>query len=247
MIRRIVSLLLMGATASLAYAVAPSPVRVLILSGQNNHRWQETTPKLQAILTTTGRFAVDITEHPEQCTAELLAKYDVLLSNWNTYGKNAAATNWPEATKQAFLQFIRSGKGFVVVHAGSSSFYDWPNYQQVAGASWKLGQTNHGKPHTFTVQVTNNAHPVTQGLEPFTTTDELWRQPGVHPEAQVLAVAEEQPVALVTRYGQGRGFTLLLGHSSGFMATPGFQKLLLRGTEWAATGKVTLSATVKTP
>jgi hypothetical protein len=154
----------------------------------------------------------------------LLAKYDVLLSNWNTYGKNAAATNWSEAMKQALLQFIRSGKGFVVVHAGSSSFYDWPDYQQIVGASWKLGQTHHGKPHSFTVKVTDNAHPVTQGVEPFTTTDELWRRPGVHPEAQVLAVAEEQPVALVTRYGQGRGFTILLGHSAASWLPPVFRR-----------------------
>jgi len=217
--------------------MAADGIRVLIFSGQNNHKWQETTPKLKAILETSRRFAVDVTEHPEQCDAATFAKYDVILSNWNTWTKTAAATNWPDATRAAFLDFVRAGKGFVVVHAGSSSFTDWPEYQQIAGATWKLGQTHHGKPHEFTVKPVA-AHPITDGLQPFTTTDELWQKPGVEPTATVLATGEDEPVALTTSFGKGHGFTLLLGHDADKMDTPGFQSLLVRGVEWAATGKV---------
>ena len=127
--------------------VHAQPIHVLIFSGQNNHDWKKTTPALQQILTRTGRFAVDVTERPDQCDATTLAKYDVVLSNWNTWGKGAVTNRIV-----ALLDFVRGGKGFVVVHAGSSSFYDWPEYQQLAGASWKLGVTNHGKPHQFTVK-----------------------------------------------------------------------------------------------
>ena len=221
---------------------AAEPVRVLILSGQNNHNWRETTPKLQAILTASGRFTVDVTEHPEQCDAAMFARYDALLSNWNSWGK-VAVTNWPAATREAYLGFIRGGKGLIVIHAGGSSFYDWPEYQQSAGASWKLGETGHGKPHEFAVTPVAD-HPVTRGMAPFKTTDELWMKPGVQPGAHVLATAEDQPSALATEFGKGRTFTLLLGHSAAFMATPGFQTLLVRGAEWAATGSVTLPATV---
>ena len=221
---------------------AAEPVRMLILTGQNNHNWKETTPKLKEILTASGRFTVDVTEHPEQCDAATFARYDALLSNWNSWGK-AGVTNWPAATREAYLDFIRGGKGLIVIHAGGSSFYDWPEYQQAAGASWNLGQTGHGKPHEFTVKVAAE-HPVTRGLEPFKTTDELWMRPGVQPAAKVLATGEDQPLAMATEFGKGRTFTLLLGHSAAFMATPGFQTLLLRGAEWAATGNVTLPATV---
>ncbi|MBM3860774.1 MAG: hypothetical protein FJ395_14135 [Verrucomicrobia bacterium] len=214
----------------------PLPIRVLILSGRNNHKWQETTPKLKAILETSGRFVVDVTEHPEQCDAATFAKYDVILSNWNTWTKNATATNWPAATRAAFLDFVRSGKGVVTVHAGSSSFFDWPEYHQIAGATWKLGQTKHGKQHQFTVKFIA-AHPITDCLQPFTTTDELWRKPGVAPGATVIATGDDEPVALVTSFGKGRGFALLLGHDVAAMSNPGFAALLLRGTEWAATGK----------
>ncbi|MCX6910687.1 MAG: PmoA family protein [Verrucomicrobia bacterium] len=220
---------------------AVEPVRVLILTGQNNHNWKETTPKLKEILAASGRFAVDVTEHPEQCDAAAFAKYDVLLSNWNAWGK-VAVTNWPAATRTAYLDFIRSGKGLVVVHAGNSTFYDWPEYQQAGGASWKLGETGHGKPREFTVKFADTSHPVTRGLEPFKTTDELWMKPGIHPAAKVLATGDDQPLAVTTAFGKGRGFALLLGHNAAFMATPGFQALLCRGAEWAATGEVTLAA-----
>ena len=136
---------------------------------------------------------------------------------------------------------MRGGKGFVVVHAGGSSFYDWPEYQQLVGASWKMGQTSHGSPHEFTVKPLGD-HPITRGMKPFKTTDELWVQPGVGSLSRALAIGDDQPIAFTLEFGSGRGFTLLLGHSAAFMDTPGFQSLLLRGTEWAATGKVTLPA-----
>ena len=219
---------------------ATEGLRVLILSGQNNHNWKETTPALRQILAGSGKFDVEATEHPEQCTAETFKKFDVVLSNWNTFG-TSGVKDWPAATKRAYLDFVRSGKGSVVVHAGSSSFYDWPEYQQIAGASWKLGQTAHHAPHMCTVKPTAVEHPITRGMQPFTTTDELWLKPGMHPDAVVLATADGQPSALVTSFGKGRGFTLLLGHDARFMENPGFRNLLVRGTQWAATGTVTES------
>jgi len=217
------------------FAVADG-LRALVFTGQNNHNWRETTPKLKSILEAGGRFVVEVTEHPEQIDAATLGKYDVIVSDWNTWGK-PAGTNWPDAARSAFLDFVRSGRGFVVVHAGGSSFGDWPEYQQIAGAWWELGETNHGAPHRFTVTPVAD-HPITCGVSPFSTTDELWQKPGIHPAARVLATGDDQPLALVTQFGQGRGFALLLGHSAAFMDNPGFQTLLCRGAEWAATGQV---------
>jgi len=226
---------------------AEPPIHVLIFSGQNNHNWRATTPKLKAILEGSGRFTVDVTEHPEECSALMLQKYDVLLSNWNTFGK-PAVTNWPTAMRSAFLDFVRSGKGFVSVHAGSSSFYDWPEYQQLAGGSWKLGQTGHGPPHEFTVKLEDADHPITRGLTNFVTTDELWHRTALQTNIEILATAysapewkgtgKDEPLAFTTKFGEGRSFNLLLGHDTKGMDSAGFQKLLCRGTEWAATGKV---------
>lgn len=232
--------------SGLAPAAEPV-VRVLIFSGQNNHDWRATTPKLKAILESSERFAVDVTEHPEQCDASTFAKYDVLLSNWNTYGQ-PIVTNWPPKMRKALLNFVRGGKGFVSIHAGSSAFYDWSEYQQIVGGTWKSGQTGHGPVHEFTVKIVNEKHPITVGMTNFVTTDELWHRTALQTNIQILATAysapewegtgKEEPVAFVTQFGKGRGFNLLLGHNKTAMDAAGFQKLLQRGTEWAGTGIV---------
>ena len=236
---------------SLVMGVSAAPLRVLILTGRNNHDWAATTPVLKSILTASGAFTVEVTEHPEQCDAATFARYDALLSNWNNFGQ-PADTNWPEPTRRAFLEFVRQGKGLVVVHAGSSSYYDWPEYQQLVGGSWKLGQTGHGPGHRFAVRPVTADHPVTRGLGEFTTTDELWHRTGVQPGITILATAfsakdqggsgNDEPVVFTTRFGEGRCFNLVLGHDAQAMQAPGFQTLLLRGTEWAASGQVTLAA-----
>jgi len=229
---------------------AEPTIHVLIFSGQNNHDWRATTPKLKSILEGSGQFAVDVTEHPESCYAATLQKYDVLLSNWNTFGK-PAVTNWPLAMRAAFLDLVRSGKGFVSIHAGSSSFYDWPEYQQLAGGAWKIGQTGHGPPHEFAVKIINANHPITSGLTNFVTTDELWHRAALQTNIEILATAfsapewkgsgKDEPVAFTTKFGEGRCCNLLLGHDLKAMDSAGFQQLLCRGVEWAATRKVLAS------
>ena len=115
--------ILLVMTASLE--VSAQPLSALVLSGQNNHDWTQTTPVIQQILDQTGRFQVDVTKRPDQLTDEMLSNYDVLISNWNTFGKGARVKQLPDATQQAYLRFVDQGKGHVVVHAGSSSFPDW--------------------------------------------------------------------------------------------------------------------------
>lgn len=211
-------------------------IRVLILSGQNNHDWRTTTPKLRSILEADGRFRVEVAERPDRCTVETFGRFDVVLGNWNAWG-DAAIKSWPAATREAFLDFLRRGGGYVTIHAGSSSFYDWPEYQQIGGMFWTLDVTSHGAPHEFPVEFPID-HPITHGLATFRTKDELWLRPGVHPAARVIATGEGQPLAVTTELGRGRGFALLLGHSAEFMNSSGFGALLRRGAEWAATGKV---------
>ena len=40
--------------------LAAAPIKVLIVDGQNNHAWKETTPVLKKILEQDGKFQVDV-------------------------------------------------------------------------------------------------------------------------------------------------------------------------------------------
>lgn len=239
---------LLGIVIVPAYA---APIRVLILSGQNNHAWQETTPKLRAILEENGRFQVEISEHPEEMTRESLAAYDGIVSNWNNWGVTGAAP-WPDAAREALIRFVADGKGYVSVHAGSSSFYDWEDYRKLSITAWDLEHTSHGKQHLFKVSPTSIEHPITRGVEPFMTFDELWNQAPVPPDAQVLATAystsefkgadREEPILFSRVFEKGRSVNFLLGHHGRAMSNPAFAELFERAVEWAATGAVTTRA-----
>lgn len=224
-----------------------APLRVLLLTGSNNHDWRSTTPVLKEILEAQGRFRVDVETNVPALTAQSFSGYDAVLSHFNTFGGNLTGEVWGAETRAAFAGFIRQGGGLVVVHAGSSVFYDWPEFQQLAGATWASGKTGHGRMHTNEVHLVGD-HPVTAGLTHFSTCDEFWQNSRIDPAAQTLAEVtpnpefkgsgKPEPVVLATHLGRGRGFTLLLGHDAQAMRNPGFARLLRRGAEWAATGKI---------
>ena len=227
---------------------AENPVKVLIITGANNHDWKLTTEALKKIYEDSGRFTVAVTEKPSELTAVELAKYDVLVNNWTMVGKTGHV--WSVEVEKAVEDFVAGGKGFVTFHAGSSCFADWPGFHKIAGGTWGKG-TGHGKYHSFMVKMSEVDHPVTKGIADFEISDELWHKVVVlepTPGRKVLCrsmsdketggTGSMEDVVICTEFGQGRGFYNTLGHDVKAMDNQGWRQLMLRGTEWAATGSV---------
>jgi len=221
----------------------PEQLSVLIITGSNNHEWQSTTKVLRQACEQSGRFVVDVTLTPETLTVDSISKYDVLVSNWNAFGKGNL--RWGETAEKAVEDFVRKGKGLAAFHAGSASLHDWAAFQEILGGTWAKG-TSHGARSSFTVTFPTE-HPVTAGIKDFETNDELWYNlANLHPSdsRKVLATAyceitkKQEPVALCTEYGKGRGFMLVLGHDAKALQNEGTSELLLNGIEWAASGAV---------
>ncbi|MEK6257025.1 MAG: ThuA domain-containing protein [Planctomycetota bacterium] len=118
----------------------------------------------------------------------------------------------------------------------------------------------HGSQHEFTVIVREREHPVMQGLpvEWLHTKDELYHgQRGPAASMNVLATAfaakqtggtdAHEPMVWWIPYGKGKVFTTVMGHAEYSMQCVGFQSIVNRGTEWAATGKVTIPVPPKFP
>ncbi len=222
-------------------------LNVLLFSGSNNHDWRQTTPALASILRESGAFTVDVIEDPSVCTATMLGRYDVIVSNWTNFPSTDRP--WGRTAEQAVLEFVRSGKGFVVFHGATACFPAWKEFQDLIGATW--GQnTGHGRYHRFAVSVADANHPVTAGLPGFSIADELWHRMDARPSAHVLCRAysavesggsgREEPVAFTVEFGRGRCFNLVLGHDVAAMEHPAWRLLMLRGTQWAATGRATM-------
>jgi uncharacterized protein len=236
---------------------AGKPIKVLIITGDHGHAWKETTPYLKEILTKAG-MGVDVTETPaKDLTTDNLAKYDVFLLNYKDTRNGSPATKWSDDNKRAFQQAVRSGKGLVVYHHASSAFVGSSEldkeFERVIAGGWRK-QGNHGKRHEFTVTIRNETHPITKGLpEKFHhSNDELYQNSVMLPDSVVLAASFSdkqidpknsgrlEPVVWVAQYGNGRVCENVLGHDVAAMKnSPGFQILLIRGVEWAATGNTT--------
>jgi type 1 glutamine amidotransferase len=58
---------------------------------------------------------------------------------------------------------------------------------------------------------------------------------------------EDEPLLMAISYGKGRVFHTALGHGLEAIKCVGFATTLQRGTEWAATGKVTQPVPVNFP
>ncbi|MFK7934162.1 MAG: ThuA domain-containing protein [Saprospiraceae bacterium] len=110
----------------------------------------------------------------------------------------------------------------------------------------------HGERHQFQVRLRDSNHPITAGMPQtwWTGVDECYAKlRGPAQDMTVLATAKDlskkaptdrhEPILMVIDYGKGRVFHTTLGHDTDAFENVGFITSLLRGVEWAATGKVT--------
>jgi len=112
---------------------------------------------------------------------------------------------------------------------------------------------HHGSQHEYQVMVRDTDHPITRGLPKLWmhAKDELYdslRGPaeGMHvlataySDPQFEGTGKHEPMLMTLEFGKGRVFHTAMGHADYSMKCVGFVTTLLRGTEWAATGKVTI-------
>jgi type 1 glutamine amidotransferase len=237
-----------------APAFAADGTKVLIITGDHGHKWQETTPFLKELLTKAG-MSVDVIDKPgDELTAANLAKYDVLLLNYKDTRNGQQGTRWTEEGKRAFADAVRGGKGLVVYHHASSAFVSgepWDQeFEKVIAGGWRK-QGYHGRRHEFRLTVRKGDHPITKGLPADIphANDELYQNSVLTPGSEVLVTAfsdkkldpkntdKHEPIVWVAMYGRGRVVENVLGHDVPAMKnSPAFATLLIRCVEFAATG-----------
>lgn len=160
-------------------------------------------------------------------------------TEWKEYNKIIALGGWGGRTEK------------------DGPYVYWENNQLKRDMSPGNGGS-HGKQHEFVLHLRNHDHPIVKGLPDQWKhgRDELYdrmRGPGniksllytAYAPKEMNGSGREEPLIFTVDYEKGRIFHIMLGHvgptleDNPSMQCTGFQVLFLRGSEWAATGKVT--------
>jgi len=181
--------------------VSNAPNKALIITGQNNHTWEGSTPVLKTILENSGLFSVDIAQSPA-AKADMTG-YKPVFSKYNLIVLDYNGDAWPAETQKAFEEYVSGGGGVVVYHAADNAFRDWKEYNKITGLGgwgnrdetdgpfihWKdeafvrdattpgVGGY-HGQQTAFQVTARDTVHPIMKGLPPvwMHAQDELYSQ-----------------------------------------------------------------------
>jgi len=204
----------------------------------------QVVPLSAKILTDIGRksgFEVTATDDVSVITREGLKQYDAIA--FYTTGELPISDD----QKQAFLDFVKSGKGFVGFHSATDTFYKWSEYGELIGGYFD----GHPWHQEVTVKVEDSRNPATQHLgSSFVINDEIYQFRNFSRDrVHVLLTLDTASVdmkkngvhrtdgdfalAWCKDYGKGRVFYTALGHEPAVWQDERFQKLVVGALQWA--------------
>ena len=198
-------------------------------------------------------------------TPDYLAQFDAYFFYTTGLLTEVGTDNNPPMTpagKEAFLNAIKHGKGFIGTHAASDTFHtgetgaNWKNkgpnryrnddeadsYIQMLGAEFII----HGKQQSATMRVADPKFPGFQDIgASFALNDEWYSLKNFAKNLHVILAQETAtmegepyqrppyPATWARMHGQGRVFYTSMGHREDVWTNPLYQEMLFGGIAWA--------------
>jgi hypothetical protein len=173
--------------ASLAPALGADKIKVMIIGGQNNHDWAQSTPFLAKLLDK-GNFEATVYNTPPKGANK--EQWDAWQPKFRQFGCVVLDYNgemWPEAVKKDFVDYIRDGGGVLLIHAANNSFSGWKEFEQMVGLLWRAPafgyslyiddqgklvreepgkgrKMGHGSMYDWVMTTRDSQHPITQDM-----------------------------------------------------------------------------------
>lgn len=210
--------------------------RVLVFSKTAGYHHASIPAGIAAIqkLGAENNFETDTTTDASLFTEKNLKKYAAVIF------LNTTGDVLNEEQQAAFEKYIRSGKGFLGVHAATDTEYDWPWYNQLVGAYFK----SHPKQQHAELAIVDATHASTKHLPAtWKRFDEWYNFKSMQPGLQVLIKIDEKsysggengdfhPMAWYHEFDGGRAFYTEFGHTDESYSDPLYLKHLLGGIQY---------------
>ncbi len=187
-----------------------------------------------------GAFEATTTARSRLIGPDMEEQYDVLA--FATTGE----LGWDDEQKQALLDFVRNGGGFVGIHNATDTFYEWPEYGEMVGGYFN----GHPWHEEVTVNVEKPEHPAVEMLgDSFQVTDEIYTFKNWDREETTVLMSLDNDSVDVSKgnredddyalgwchpYGEGRVIYTGLGHPPELWEQDWFMQHILACIKWAA-------------
>jgi type 1 glutamine amidotransferase len=193
-----------------------------------------------------------VTDDYSVFTPERLAMFDIICLN-NTTNLKFDPEKTPDRCR-ALMDFVRSGKGLVGVHAAADNFNQWPEAMEMMGNRF----TGHpwGGGGTWAIKLDEPDHPLLAPFKGkgFKINDEIYRtdaplysrdkfrvlmsldmnDPTTRNVRDFRPGDEDVGISWIREVGRGRLFYCSLGHNNHLFWNPAILEHYLRGIQFAA-------------
>lgn len=211
--------------------------KILVFSKTAGYRHSSIKEGKEALLKLgkENNFDVDTTEDSTYFNSKTLSSYAVVVF------LNTTGDVLNKEQQEAFEQYIRSGKGFVGIHAATDTEYSWPWFCKLVGANF----ASHPKQQKATLHVTDATHLSTKHLpQAWERFDEWYNFKNRNADVKVLLTIDEKSyeggtepdhhsMSWYHEYDGGRSFYTALGHTEESYVEENFMKHVLGGIRYA--------------
>ena len=245
--KSILCLVLISAMFSGMHKLAAQQKAVNILVYTSPDRWHNPSiptavNQLEKMVADKQKWGITWTQQEERFTDEFLEEFTVIIF------LHATSRNFSKEQMNSIKKFIRSGGGFVGIHAASTfgSGNEDPWYEKLIGYRF----TTHPKHQTAILTVQDRNHPSTMHMNDHEVWTEEWYnfEGPLKDSINVVLTVEGStfvnnvegdgplPIAWYQYYDGGRSFYTALGHIEENYTYDLLLKHLYGAIYWAATG-----------
>lgn len=213
----------------------------MTLSKGFHHKSVETSePILKEMGEKSGAFELTVTQDVGAFTKENLKNYSAVM--FYTTGE----LPFTDEEKDALVEFLKSGHGFVGVHSATDTLYEWETYNKIIGGYFN----NHPWHQLVTVNVVDPSSKLVSSLgKSFQITDEIYQIADFQADTSHVLLALDPasvdlskpnvhrryygwPICWTRMFDKGRVYYNSLGHEDAVWNDPRYQEMLLKGIKW---------------